>query len=62
MGMNNVLVITGNDIDVNFLRAANNIMHVDVLSHAGLNVYDIVRRDNLIIIDDAVKLLEERFV
>ena len=62
MGMSNVLVITGNDIDVNFLRAANNIMHVDVLSHAGLNVYDIVRRDNLIIIDDAVKLLEERFV
>ena len=62
MGMQNVLVITGNDIDVNFLRAANNIMHVDVLSHAGLNVYDIVRRDNLIIIDDAVKLLEERFV
>jgi len=57
-----MLVITGADIDKNFLRAANNIMHVDVLSHAGLNVYDIVRRENLIIIDDAVKLLEERFV
>jgi ribosomal protein L4 len=32
------------------------------LSHAGLNVYDIVRKDNLIITDDAVKLLEGRFV
>ena len=62
MGISNVLVITGNDIDVNFIRAANNIMHVDILSHAGLNVYDIVRRENLIIIDDAVKLLEERFI
>ena len=62
MGFKNLLVITGNSVDLNFQRAANNIIHVDLLSHAGLNVYDIVRKDNLIITDDAVKLLEGRFV
>ena len=62
MGISNVLVITGNNTDQNFIRAANNIIHVDILSHAGINVYDIVRKDNLIITDDAVKLIEERFI
>ena len=62
MGFENLLVITGDSVDLNFQRAANNIIHVDLLSHAGLNVYDIVRKDNLIITDDAVKLLEGRFV
>ena len=62
MGFKNLLVITGDSVDLNFQRAANNIIHVDLLSHAGLNVYDIVRKDNLIITDDAVKLLEGRFV
>jgi len=62
MGFKNLLVITGGSVDLNFQRAANNIIHVDLLSHAGLNVYDIVRKENLIITDDAVKLLEGRFV
>lgn len=62
MGFKNLLVITGDAVDGNFQRAASNIIHVDLLSHAGLNVYDIVRKDNLIITDDAVKLLEGRFV
>ena len=62
MGFKNLLVITGDSVDLNFQRAANNIIHVDLLSHAGLNVYDIIRKENLIIIDDAVKLVEERFV
>ena len=62
MGFKNLLVITGDAVDVNFQRAASNIIHVDLLSHAGLNVYDIVRKDNLIITDDAIKLLEGRFV
>jgi large subunit ribosomal protein L4 len=62
MGFKNLLVITGDAVDQNFQRAASNIIHVDLLSHAGLNVYDIVRKDNLIITDDAIKLLEGRFV
>ncbi|MDC0227928.1 50S ribosomal protein L4 [Alphaproteobacteria bacterium] len=62
MGLKNVLVVSGKEIDQNFIRAANNIMNVDILPHQGLNVYDIVKRDNLIIIDDALKLVEERLL
>ena len=62
MGMSNALVIVGNKVEQNFIQAANNIKHIDVLIHSGLNVYDIIRKENLIIIDDAVKLVEERFV
>ena len=62
MGLKNVLVVSGKDIDQNFIRAANNIMNVDILPHQGLNVYDIVKKDNLIIIDDALKFVEERLL
>ena len=61
-GFENVLIISGKDIDQNFIRAANNIMNIDVLSYEGLNVYDIVRKENLVIIDDAVKFVEERLL
>ena len=62
MGLQNVLIISGKDIDQNFIRAASNIMNIDVLSYEGLNVYDIVRKENLVIIDDAVKFVEERLL
>ena len=62
MGMSNALVIVGNKVEQNFIQAANNIKHIDVLVHSGLNVFDIIRKENLIIIEDAVKLVEERFV
>ncbi len=62
MGLENVLIISGKDIDQNFIRAANNIMNIDVLPYEGLNVYDIVRKENLVIIDDAVKYVEERLL
>ena len=62
MGLKNVLIISGKDIDQNFIRAANNIMNIDVLSYEGLNVYDIVRKQNLVIIEDAVKYVEERLL
>jgi len=47
-------------IDENFLKASSNIKNVDVLTYQGMNVYDIVKKDNLIIVDDALKLIEER--
>ena len=62
MGINNALIIAGNDIDDKFIKATNNIQNLDVLSHNGLNVYDIVKKDNLIIIDEALKLVEERLL
>ena len=62
MGINNALIISGNDVDDKFLKAAKNIRNLDILSHHGLNVYDIIKKDNLIIIDDALKLIEERLL
>ncbi len=60
LGIANALVIAGAEVDVNFARAAANIAHVDVLPHQGANVYDILRRDTLVLTRDAVKHLEER--
>ena len=62
MGLKNVLFISGKDIDQNFIRAASNIMNIDVLPYEGLNVYDIVKKENLVIIEDAVRLVEERLL
>ena len=62
MGVNNALVILGNDFDQNLIRAAANIKNLDVLSHHGLNVYDVVKKDSLIIMDDALQLVEERLL
>ena len=45
----------------NFTRAARNIPQVDVLSVEGINVYDILRRDKLVLTRAAVDALEARF-
>jgi len=62
MGVNNALIITGNNVDDKFMQAASNIRNLDILSHSGLNVYDIVKKDNLIIMDEVLKLVEERLL
>jgi len=60
LGISSALVIAGTEVDTNFARAAANIAHVDVLPQQGANVYDILRRDTLVLTKDAVKHLEER--
>ncbi len=60
LGCSSVLFIDGNDIDVNFARAAANLPLVDVLPGEGANVYDILRRDTLVLTRAAVALLEAR--
>jgi large subunit ribosomal protein L4 len=60
LGLSSVLVIAGAEVDTNFARAAANIAHVDVVPQQGANVYDILRRDTLVLTKDAVKHLEER--
>ena len=60
LGVSSVLIIAGAEVDANFARAAANIAHVDVLPQQGANVYDILRRDTLVLTKDAVKHLEER--
>ena len=61
LGLTNALVIGGSEVDVNFARAATNIPNVDVLPIQGINVYDILRRNTLVLSKAAVQALEERF-
>lgn len=60
LGWNSVLVVDGAAIGENFARAARNIPHIDVLPQQGANVYDILRRDTLVLTKDAVQALEAR--
>jgi large subunit ribosomal protein L4 len=60
LGISSALVIAGGEVDPNFARAAANIAHVDVLPQQGANVYDILRRDTLVLTREAVRHLEER--
>lgn len=55
------LFIAGETVDANVARAARNIAHIDVLPNAGLNVYDILRADKLVLTQDAVNAIHERF-
>jgi large subunit ribosomal protein L4 len=60
LGWNSALIIGGAELDPNFTRAAANIPNIDVLPQQGANVYDILRRDVLVLTKDAAKHLEER--
>ncbi len=61
LGIANVLVIAGAEVDQNFGLAARNIPNVDVLPVQGINVYDILRRQVLVLTKDAVDAIEARF-
>ena len=61
LGLTNALIIAGPEIDGNFKLAARNIPAVDVLPNAGLNVYDVLRRDTLVLTRAAVEAIEARF-
>jgi large subunit ribosomal protein L4 len=61
LGWSNALIVGGPEIDENFGRAAQNIRQVDVLPIQGINVYDILRRDTLVLTRAAVEAIEERF-
>jgi len=60
LGWGTVLLIDGPTVDENFARAARNIPGIDVLPQQGANVYDILRRDTLVLTRDAVQHLEAR--
>lgn len=59
-GWKRVLVIDGAEVNENFARAARNIEGVDVLPSIGANVYDILRRDTLVLTRAGVEALEAR--
>ena len=60
LGVSNALVVGGATLEVEFIRAASNIPLIDVLPFQGLNVYDAVRHDMLVITKEAVSFIEER--
>jgi large subunit ribosomal protein L4 len=60
LGWTSVLIIDGPELDQNFARAARNLPGIDVLPQQGANVYDIMRRDTLVVTRDAIQHLEAR--
>jgi large subunit ribosomal protein L4 len=60
LGVSNALVIDGEAVNENFAKAARNIPCIDVLPAQGLNVYDVLRRDTLVLTKAAVEKIHER--
>ncbi len=61
LNIRSALFIGGPEVDANLALAARNIPLVDVLPDAGLNVYDVLRRDTLVLTRAAVEAIEARF-
>lgn len=60
LGLSSALIIDGSNLNENFARASRNIPLIDVLPEQGANVYDILRRDTLVLTRNAVEQLEAR--
>ena len=60
LGLRKALFIDGPEVDANFLLAARNIDGLDVLPSQGANVYDILRRDKLVLTKAGLEALEAR--
>jgi large subunit ribosomal protein L4 len=60
LGWSSALVIDGGEFERNFLLAARNLVGIDLLPAIGANVYDILRRDTLVLTRAAVEQLEAR--
>jgi large subunit ribosomal protein L4 len=60
LGLDSALILAGEQIDTNFALAARNLPSIDVLPSQGANVYDILRRDTLVLSRQAVEQLEAR--
>jgi large subunit ribosomal protein L4 len=61
LGFESALIIDGAEIENNFRLAARGIPNIDVLPIQGINVYDILRRRQLVLTKAAVDALEARF-
>ena len=61
LGFVSVLIVDGANLPDGFARAARNLPRVDVLPVQGINVYDILRHDKLVLTRAALAALEERF-
>lgn len=61
LNISNALFIAGAEVNDNFGLASRNIPNVDVLPIQGINVYDILRREKLVLSRAAAEALEARF-
>jgi len=61
LGLDSALIVDGTELEKNFSLAARNIIGIDVLPIQGINVYDILRREKLVLTKAAVEALEARF-
>ncbi|KPF98369.1 50S ribosomal protein L4 [Rhodopseudomonas sp. AAP120] len=61
LGLTSALIIDGAEVNTGFATAARNIPNIDVLPIQGINVYDIVRRQKLVLTKAALDALEARF-
>ena len=61
LGLSKALIVGGSEIDEGFGRAARNVRGIDVLPIQGINVYDILRCDTLVLSKAAIEALEARF-
>ena len=61
LGWDNALIIDGAEVNRGFANAARGIPNIDVLPVQGINVYDILRRNKLVLTKAAVEALEARF-
>ncbi|CAM5363258.1 Large ribosomal subunit protein uL4 OS=Afipia felis OX=1035 GN=rplD PE=3 SV=1 [Afipia felis] len=61
LGLTSALIVDGGEVNTGFAQAARNIPHIDVLPIQGINVYDILRRQKLVLTKAAVDALEARF-
>ena len=61
LGLTSALIIDGAEVHNGFAAAARNIPHIDVLPIQGINVYDILRRQKLVLTKAALDALEARF-
>lgn len=61
LGLSNALFVGGAELDANFKLASRAIPNIDVLPIQGINVYDILRREKLVLTKAAVDALEARF-
>lgn len=60
LGLTNALIIGGAELQDNFVLASRNIPNVDVLPVQGINVYDILRRETLVLTTAALEALSAR--
>ena len=60
MGIKSALFLAGPEVDGNLQKAASNLIGIDVLPQQGANVYDILRRESLVMTREAVEHMQQR--